>query len=125
MIKDQDTLQKSVMLLMAKYELFDSDIIWDINFKFLVICNDLFWWGTADAEELNISTIKQLEQALKDAGGIDGCDLYCCRMRKMRPQGACYKYIEEKNWSLFNKCGPERETGFGNPESVKEKDLCP
>ena len=120
---DQDSLQRSVMLLMAEYQLFDCDITWDTKLNFAVICNDLFWWGSADAESITEESITELEQALKDSDEIYGCLLYCCRMRKMRPQGAYYKHIDKEFRPLFNACGSERETGLGNPEAVKEKDL--
>jgi len=55
------------------------------------------------------------KRALDEAGDIDGLYLYVARRRGMRPQGAMYKHIEEKNWPLFNLCGPEREAGMFNP----------
>ncbi|UVG35196.1 hypothetical protein SEA_CECE_190 [Microbacterium phage Cece] len=42
-------------------------------------------------------------------------DLFAARVRKLRPQGACYSRYPEELWPLFNEAGPERETGFGNP----------
>lgn len=35
-------------------------------------------------------------------------------MRKERPQGACYPSNKDL-WPLFDACGPEKPTGFGNP----------
>lgn len=88
----------------------------------LVDCNDLFVWGSADAETLTEQSINVLESAAEDMralhprGDFDQAGLlYCCRMRKMRPQGAYYKHIEKPWWPLFNACGPERATGVGNP----------
>lgn len=90
----------------------------------LVSCNDLFFWGCADCEILTPDNIGDLEQAVKDAAAIsDKCHsfahlLWIARIRGMRPQGACYKYFPTELHELFNQCGPERETGFGNPEGV-------
>ena len=55
-----------------------------------------------------------MEQAFKDCEDHGG-ELFCARIRKMRPQGACYAYYDKKDWHLFDACGPERECGFGNP----------
>lgn len=87
----------------------------------MVNCNDLFFWGTSDCEELGPSNIADLEQAVSDAreaGDIgNGHYLWVARQRKMRPQGAFYKYFKEGIRPLFDACGPEREVGFGNPEA--------
>lgn len=46
-------------------------------------------------------------------------DLFAARVRGMRPQGAAYKVRYDKSiWHLFNECGPERETGPGNPKEI-------
>lgn len=87
----------------------------------LVNCNDLFFWGCADSEELTPDDIPDLERALADAkqaGDSAYADLlWVARKRKMRPQGAYYQYFDTPALKeLFNACGPERETGFGNPE---------
>jgi hypothetical protein len=56
-------------------------------------------------------------------GVIGDCyahQLYCARIRKMRPQGACYKTIEPQFWPLFDAAGEPREAdraAFGNPVS--------
>lgn len=87
-----------------------------------VNCNDLFWWATADSEQVTPDNLDVLEQAIKDCRAIDDCsscgiDLFCCRLRKMRPQGACYKHIKKELWHLFDAAGPERAVDngpFGN-----------
>jgi hypothetical protein len=48
-----------------------------------------------------------------------GCDLFVCRERKMRPQGAVYPE-DRRFWPLFDACGPEREVGLGNPHASPE-----
>lgn len=76
-------------------------------------CNDFFFWGCSDCEQLDDWDL--LEQSLNDAGD-DGCLLYCARKRKMRPQGAFYKYLKPENHHWFDACGKKREINFGNPE---------
>lgn len=85
------------------------------DLKLYVNCNDVFWWGCADAEEITAENIALFETAMKDAGD-DGGLLFCARARSLRPQGAIYKCISKENWHLFDECGPEREVDFGNPE---------
>ena len=90
-------------------------------------CNDLFFWGCSDGEDITTDNIHILEQSYADmqAAGIAAGEkhynagnahlLFCARVRGMRPQGAYYKYFDPYEAELFNACGPERETGFGNP----------
>ena len=90
---------------------------------FMVNCSDLHWWGTADSERVTPDNVALLEKAREDGlavdpkwGGAIAVTLFCCRVRKLRPQGACYKHIEEKYWPLLDACGPEREVDFANPQ---------
>ena len=94
------------------------------NITFFVNTNDILAWGCADAEEINEQTFPVLQQAVADCKAIDpicganiGCDLFACRMNKMRPQGAVYltNLANRKFWPLFDACGPERIVGYGNP----------
>jgi hypothetical protein len=85
-------------------------------------CSDLFWWATADGEEITKETIGEFEQAVLDCikandefGYVYGPCLYACRCRKMRPQGAAYPK-EQSLWPLFDACGPKREIDIGNPK---------
>jgi len=50
-----------------------------------VNCNDLFYWGTADAESLPNSEIGNLYRMWK-ANPKWGVDKWCCLRRKLRPQ---------------------------------------
>ena len=45
--------------------------------------------------------------------GVSASDLFCCRMRKMRPQTPYYdeRYMPEVLKPLFDACGPSRESG--------------
>lgn len=104
-----------------------DDIWWRTDAEYapvtmMVNCNDLFFWGCADCEEITPEDIDALEKAIADAKAVDdggnGHLLWVARKRGMRPQGAYYKYFKEGMKALFNECGPERETGFGNPEKA-------
>ena len=115
MLTDNDI--KTILKLFAKYDCF-TELMWNTNLDFAIICSDAFWWACADAEPIESKEdIQNLKLALQDCGdsGSDGPLLYCARRRKMRPQGAMYKYIHQTNKHLFDKCGPEREVGFLNP----------
>lgn len=88
---------------------------------FWVNSNDVLAWGCSDGEEVNEETLPVLKKAVKDCKAIDpmraamvGCDLFACRMNKLRPQGAAYPANRDL-WPLFDACGPEREVGLGNP----------
>ena len=97
-----------------------DQIFWHEGFH--ANCSDLFWWACADAEDITDETFSILEKALEDTNIEFFIWLYSCRQRKMRPQGAAYKYIPEKFWKLFDECGPERKSEFGNPkERPKDK----
>jgi hypothetical protein len=101
---------------------------------FLVNCNDLFYWACADCERVTPENVEQLAQAYRDckeATGYDlhGASLFCARVRGERPQHACYPkadclYTQEAAeclWDLYDACGPERESGFGNPHKHPRK----
>ncbi len=82
--------------------------------RFFINCNDVFVWGSSDAEDVTQERLPILRQAYKDSkhnGGV----LYCARVRQLRPQGAYYTYIDKGEWPLFNAAGPERLVGPGNP----------
>lgn len=84
-------------------------------------CNDLFDWACADCERVTPDNIGLLEQSFADAAAAADCgeawgdSLFCCRVRKMRPQGAYYRNLPKELWPLFDACGPEREVNMANP----------
>lgn len=99
---------------------------------FFVNCNDLFYWASADCEEVTEDNIALLEQTYAECEELEknkpaeetkhaslyAEHLFCARSRKMRPQGACYKYYPEALKPLFDACGPEREVDrVVNPEA--------
>lgn len=107
---------KDLLKLLALHDVTD-EVGWSEDLEFYAQCNDAFWWATADAEDITQNSLQCLMGALKD-GGDDGMLLYCARQRKMRPQGARYRYINKENWHLFDACGPERATDSGNPKAA-------
>ena len=102
-----------------------EDLFWNVckhDFvHWYVLCNDFFYWGTADAEEIETEAdLELLKQCREDCINANGDDttwplLYAAMHRGMRPQGAFYKHLDERLWPLFDRAGPPRETGFGNP----------
>ncbi len=110
---------EKVLKLVAKYDI-TQELYWNEDLKFWIICNDFFFWGSADGEDINNrEDLELLEQSLRDSK-YSGALLYCARKRKMRPQGAYYTYIDKEDWGLFNDCGDKRETGLGNPYGIGE-----
>jgi|WetSurMetagenome_2_1015567.scaffolds.fasta_scaffold06573_10 hypothetical protein len=98
---------KVILQTIAEYDLF-SEVIWDAECRFYILCNDLFYWASSDAEPLD--DLPLLKQSMTDMGDeFGGHLLYCCRHRKMRPQPAFYKENKFINKELFDACGPERQ----------------
>lgn len=83
---------------------------------FWVLCNDVFYWATADMEPLTPETIGELERAYADVRTATGdasygATLYCARRRKMRPQRPVYERLDERLRPLFDACGSPRARG--------------
>ena len=108
---------------------------------FLFNCNDLFYWGCADCEEITPENFHMVKDALTDAAeAIGACDpwelpktkpfdielrrsvfelwqvcggwaveLFCARVRGMRPQRPCYENWPPEIVALFDACGPQRD----------------
>lgn len=52
-----------------------------------VLCNDLFYWGCADAENITHREIDDLyKMAFNKKYKGWGCDIWCCKKRNMKPQ---------------------------------------
>ena len=84
--------------------------------------SDLFAWGYSGHIPFSPSDIPDLEKAYEDLAEISTTaayrhytKLWCARKVGQRPQGAYYSYFRKETWPLFDACGPERETGYGNP----------
>ena len=90
--------------------------------------SDFFAWGYAGAFPfpLENSEIDLLEKCYEEIQAMDDCLvhyaplLHCARKNGMRPQGAAYHRSAKEIWHLFDACGPERETGIGNPSKPGE-----
>lgn len=112
-----------ILRLQDEYDCYGEPIYWATHGEyapvtFFVLCNDLFWWATADAEKLMSEDIPTLRQAILDvqATGIyelcldnyeTGCALWCARKRGMRPQQYAYPQ-DTRIKTLFDACGPAR-----------------
>ena len=112
-----------VLRLQDEYDCYGEPLYWTCSsdyapITFFVLCNDLFYWATADAEKLTLEDIPMLRQAILDvqASGVydlrlddyeTGCALWCARKRKMRPQQPAYPK-DERLRALFDACGPIR-----------------
>lgn len=114
-----------ILALLAEHDL-DGMVNWRCDGEYAPISifvrvHDTFGWGCADAEDLTIDNLSELERAIKDCVAIDpvcgaltACDLFAARLRHCRPQGAAYPK-DKALWPLFDACGPERPIDFGNP----------
>lgn len=110
-----------ILRAVAKNEM-QSDVFWTEDLEFFVNCNDLFGWACADGEPIETEAdVALLDRSCQDSK-FNGPALYCCRRRKMRPQGAFYKYLKPEDVDLFNACGPYREACLGNPVASGPKD---
>lgn len=122
-----------------------DDLWWQLSednskIEFTINCSDMFWWGAADSEDVTPENIHELEKAIVDMKALGGQAakdsfvtfgqtvgqaplLFIARMRKMRPQGTLYSYLNTSVWHIFDECGPEREpTGTNTPRpSFEEK----
>ncbi len=80
--------------------------------RFYAMCNDVFWWATADAEDILADDIPLLYECLEAVKAIDKPYLlpeyFASRKRGMRPQIPWFKGLEPEVAELFNACGPER-----------------
>lgn len=85
----------------------------DSGFKFFVECNDLFWESGYETEEVSEKDLTLFKSSLEDSKY--GIELFCCRKRGMRPQGAFYRNLSIQECSMFDECGQPRATGHGNP----------
>lgn len=126
------TVELIVELFQILEEFGDTGSLWVgvANSKptFSFNCNDEFFWACSDEEEILPTDLPILRKAFEDlrATGtnrysIFGADLFVCRKRGMRPQGACYPESVPEMWPLLDACGPEREVGLGNPYRPGER----
>lgn len=132
-----------VMNLMSQHNDRDS-LFWrwspkEKEMQFFVVCNDLFYWATADLERITPENLHLLKLSYEDCekacpvmGTIYATEVFACRVRGMRPQGAAYPCDMTTTHTtgntetdslagvrtLMDAAGPEREidqSAFGNP----------
>lgn len=120
---NSDALLGLVTKVFTVFEGFDwlssEELFWRTGgehapFKIFVKCNDLFHWATADLEEITLENIDTLEVTVDEVKALTGDnrhadELFCARVRGMRPQRPCYKNIDERLHPLFDACGPYRK----------------
>lgn len=128
-MSEPDTTHR-VLAAVAAADLHDT-VWWRVDggyapVTFFVVCNDVFAWGTADAEPITSDTIDAFEAAIEDVKAVTDGDatfgpmLYAARRRHCRPQGGAYP-SDRRVWALFDACGPERELDNHNPTPAPEK----
>jgi hypothetical protein len=103
----------------------NSALFWRVDgdyapITFMIDCSDTFWWGAADVETIHPEDLPALRQAFVDVseiaeGPIWWAELFCARLRGLRPQGSMYEDLSNDMADLFDACGPERMTGVSNP----------
>ena len=120
-----ENLILSVLRLKVKYDLSMEDfLVWEEGGELHIgaNCSDIFYWGTADVEEINASNFHIFKQACEDLATVNSeyfaAELFCARIRKMRPQGAWYKAATDKAKvvELFDACEPQRSVDILNPK---------
>lgn len=121
----------NVLRVMKVFDDADShgDLFWHVDGEDLhlfALCNDTFWWATADAEEITPDNLDVLEQTLRDVQALEAAregpvtpttclpevylpDLFAARARGMRPQQPFYKRLSPELAALFDACGPVRD----------------
>ena len=82
------------------------------DMRLYAICSDVFYWGTADLEEITREDVALLERCAADLAGPEQAylpELFAARKRGMRPMRSfCKDMDDEATVALFDACGPER-----------------
>lgn len=113
---NNDQVSKRIDKVLEECGIDDDFLFFDARRnQWAVNCNDLFVWATADQEPITEKNIEIFEKSVREIPNTTGFELFAARVRKMRPQNACYRNIPSRYWKLFDECGPEREVGLGNP----------
>ena len=86
---ERHTAQKPIKVKDGKFLPPDPKDPWEVSEEpttiLYVNCNDLFYWGCADAESITNDEIPKLYKLWK-ANKRWGVDKWCCLKRKLRPQ---------------------------------------
>ncbi len=98
-------IEEQIATLLTANVLFVNDGHWRKDWpkdhiSMHVLCNDVFAWGCADAEDILYSEIEDLYfMHLKDPKG--GADAWCIKKRKQMPQEPVAKQIRQAGiWNL-------------------------
>lgn len=105
-----------VLRLWEQADLYE-DIHWHVDpdgsVRLYANCSDLFYWATADAEEIVPGDLPLLIGTLNDLKTVDATyllpELFSARKRKLRPQKPCYEHFSEAVAALFDACCTEKE----------------
>jgi hypothetical protein len=111
----------------------EHHIYWTVNedktgVRFWALCNDFFYWGCADSEDVTLDTLPALRQAMADVEAAVTARyehatwallLYAARQRQLRPQGAAYPEHAGLT-ALFDAVGPKRAVDLANPHHHPE-----
>ena len=92
-----------------------DDVEVRISCTFLFSRNGEVSYKSIEDLDLFEQCYKDCYELSEDFGAEFAPYLYCARVEKMRPQGACYP-IYTNFWPLFDACGPVREINEENPE---------
>ena len=76
-----------------------------------VICNDLFGWGGADAEQICVGELRQLYDLWID-DPVYGSSIWCILKRKRLPQKPVFDSIQEKTKYDLTKLNFEEDLSF-------------
>lgn len=76
--------------------------------KLFALCNDVFFWATADCVEITAGDVPLLESCLADLA-VTGeeyylAELLAARKRGLRPQAPFYKGMGQATAALFDAC---------------------
>lgn len=100
-------------------DVIDLTVADDDSISMNVNCNDVFFWGCSDCEDLELADLPALQSAIAEARAAgaetSGELLWIARKRGERPQGAFYAYVAPGLGKLFDTCGPFRPSQMGNP----------
>lgn len=108
----------SVLAVAERYDCRDS-LFWRTDGEFAPVtfwvnCNDLFYWACSDLEQITPENLPMLSAAFEDCrkateeGVHWGGELFCARVRGMRPQRPAYPKNHSALWPLFDACGEPR-----------------
>jgi len=119
-------------VLAAFSDWWKEDVGWRVDedgVHFFALVSDVFWWGSADGEDILPEDLQLLERCKADLVALEGSEptclpeLYAARKRGMRPQGAWYAGLDSSVYHLFDACGPARDVGLGNPRRHPDEEV--